>query len=340
MTAGAARSPTRPAWVAAACVAVALAVAAAGALVWAAQRGHATQPLLVDGFGLLQFNGDAGSVAWRDEAALGANVLFTWAQLEPREGDYDWSEFDALLATARASGKRLVPRVYTNVAGFGQATPDWVFDAGAESYADGEGPRQPVPADAVFSRKFADFLATLGQRYDGNESIEFIQTNAGMGAYGEMVWGDTPDLRPPGWSPDVQVKVTEEWIARWRDAFPNTHLALMENFIGYNIVERVARYAVDRKYYLQANDPNQAPESQRILAMYAPRTGIILEIENQGCRSATGSEYDAMIDKVFSYGFPIDYLVLCGQSLADRARMQDTLDRLRKHTEQPEGARP
>ena len=275
------------------------------------------------GSGLLQFGGYADSGVWNDRQALGVNRLFAWADLEPQEGVYDWSEFDDLLRIAHDSGKKLVPRVYTNAGTYGQATPDWVFDAGAESYHsdDGDTPRQPVPTDAVFTRKFSEFIFAMGERYDANPNIEFIQTNAGMGGFGEMVWGYPEYMRPPGWSPAMQIATTQHWIDLWRRAFPRTQLAFMENFLGYYIAETVSQYAVDRGYYLQANSPYQSPESQAILRAHAQETRIIMEVEDAGCRSATGADFDAMIATVFDYGFPIDYLAVCGESFNDDARM-------------------
>lgn len=283
------------------------------------------------GSGLLQFSGYADSRAWSEPQALGVNRLFNWSDLEPQDGVYDWAEFDDLLRIAHDSGKRLAPRVYTNVGTFGQATPDWVFDEGAAWYQSDEGdsPRQPVPTDPVFTQKFAEFLVAMGQRYDGDRNIEFFQTNAGMGGFGEMVWGYPESQRPPGWSPTVQIATTQQWIDMWRRAFPTTHLALMENFIGYHIAETVSAYAVDHGFYLQANSPYQAPESQAILAAYAHRTRIILEVEDAGCRTATGDAFDEMTATVFDYGFPVDYLTVCGESFDDPARIRAAYDRLR-----------
>lgn len=287
-------------------------------------------PTKTAGSGLLEFNGYAESGVWRDEQALGINRLFTWAELEPAEGVYNWDELDALILIARANGKRVAPRVYTNIGPYGQATPDWVFDDGAASYLqDPTEPRQPMPTDSVFTARFSAFLAAMGQRFDGDSSIEFIQTNAGMGGYGEMVWGYPQDRLPPGWTPSLQVATTERWIDRWRAAFPRTHLVLMENFLGYNIGERVADHAVQAGFYLQANDPAQSPESLEILRSHSARTRIIFEVEDSGCQSATGQAWDEMTDKVFGYGFPIDYLVICGESFADKERIRAALSHLR-----------
>lgn len=288
------------------------------------------------GYGLMQFGGFADSKTWDDPQALGVNRLFTWADLEPQEGQYDWSEFDALIDIARAKGKRLAPRVYTNMDAWGRATPDWVFDAGAASYqSTPSSERQPVPMDPVFTEKFSAFLDAMARRYDGNPNIEFIQTNAGMGMFGEVIWAYPREYLPEGWSPQAQIATTRFWIDRWREAFPATHLVIMENFIGENIAETVTAYAVDRGFYLQANDPYQSHESQAILAAYAGRTRIAIEVEDRGCQSATGPAFDEMTATVFGYGFPVDYLMICEQSFDDPERAQAALGRLRKDASFP-----
>ena len=105
----------------------------------------------------------------------------------------------------------------------------------------------------------------------------------------------------------------------------------MENFIGHGS-RRLTGYGVDRGFYLQANSPHQAPPSQAILARHAG-TG------RRSCwrsRTTAASRRRArrsteLIDAVFSQGFPIDYLTMCGESFEDAARLQAVFDRLRKH---------
>jgi hypothetical protein len=284
------------------------------------------------GFGVIVFAGDAHSDALDSPEALGINPLYNWADLEPAEGAYNWEPIDDALAAAHEKGKRVVPRVYTNVGDFSQATPLWVFDAGARSYRFGDtsDTDQPIPTDPVFTQKFGDFLAALGQRYNGNPDIEFFQTNAGMGGYGEMVWSYGGAAAPPGWSPQTEIDTVAAWIDRWRAAFPNTDLAVMINPIGDNIAEAVADYAVERRFFLQSNTPDQSREAVAIFQQYAPYTRIVLEIENNGCQDATGTDFDALAAQIFGYGFPVDYLSVCGSTLDDAGRARAALDRLRK----------
>jgi hypothetical protein len=285
------------------------------------------------GYGVLEFASRDASEVLVDPQALGINVLLNWSDLEPEEGVYDWSALDQALSDAEAHGKRVAPRVYTNASEFGYATPDWVFDAGAASYFPDDGAEvwQPVPTDPVFREKFGAFLSALGDRYDGHPAIEFFQTNAGMGTFGEMVWGVPDDNRPDGWSARVQIETSNYWIDRWREAFPDTPLVLMENYVGYGILEKVAAHAVERGFYLQANDPYHPEESQDILAKYDGETKIVMEIEDKGCRSALGEAFDETLDRVFDGGFAIDYLTICDETFAlEPERVAGAWERLRK----------
>lgn len=284
------------------------------------------------GFGVLEFGAGVDARANEVDLALGMNPLFTWAELEPAEGSYNWKPLDDAIANAHSNGRKVAPRVYTNEGDFSQATPNWVFDAGAGAYVmDAESStRQPLPGDGVFEAKFSAFLAALGARYDGHPAIEFVQTNAGMGAYGEMIWAYDGVTAPAGYSGQGQIDVTRHWIDRWRAAFPTTHLVLMQNFIGEGVAENVSAYAASRGFFLQSNTPSQEAAAAAILAANDDTTKIVLEIENRGCTDAEGAGFEALVDLVFSYGFAIDYLVVCGKSL-DEAALQRAHDALRKN---------
>jgi hypothetical protein len=269
----------------------------------------------------------------------GGNPLFLWAELEPEEGQYDWSALDAALAGGAANGQTIVPRILTNADLFGQATPNWFFNTpGAQSYypsleAQTQQMRAPVPWDPVFKRKFGAFLAALGERYNGNPGIEFFQTNAGGGLYGEIVLTGS-DMYPGGTNADIQKKTIRYWLDRWIEAFPDTRLSLMVNEVGYNIAESAAAYAASRGVYLQQNSPWLSPAAVALFTANQRKTGIVLEVEDAGCQSATGPAFDQMTQIIFAYGFPIDYLSLCGQSFEDPStfeRIPAVIDRLRVH---------
>jgi hypothetical protein len=266
--------------------------------------------------------------------ATGTNPLLRWATLEPADGVYDWSALDRALADAEATGKHIVLRIYTNMDRFGQGAPAWYFGLpGARSYfptssAQAANAPAPVPWDAAYIDRFGRFLRALGTRYDGHPAIEFIQTNAGGGVYGEMVMGGPP----PGWTPDVQGESTRFWLDRWLEAFPSTPLALMVNEIGYGLGPDASAYAANRGVYLQQNSPWLSPKSVALFTANQNSTRIVLEAEDSGCRSATGWHFDNMMQTVFNYGFRIDYLILCVNSFTDHetaAKLQQIMARLR-----------
>jgi hypothetical protein len=254
------------------------------------------------------------------EHILGNNPLIPWRELEPKEGVYDWRPLDTAIAEAEATGTRIVPRVLTNASLFGQASPDWFFETpDALAYypsaeAESEGFKAPVAWDPAFQRKFGNFLRALGQRYDGNPTIEFFQTNAGGGLYGEVVLTKNHNYFPPGWTPDVQRNSIFYWLDRWQEAFPRTELSLMVNHVGENIGEDAAAYAADRGVYLQQNTPWLSPEGIALFLAHHDETKIVLEVED-GCHSTGEADFDHLIDTVFGYGFAIDYLHLCGEDL-------------------------
>ena len=68
-------------------------------------------------------------------------------------------------------------------------TPEWVFDAGAESYeyTSSSGFTQIIPVwtDEIFIEKMQNFVAALGERYNGNENIAWIDIR-NYGNWGEQ----------------------------------------------------------------------------------------------------------------------------------------------------------
>lgn len=299
---------------------------------------HRTDSAAAAPGGLFMFGGqERGDLD--NPSVAGDNPQIFWSDLEPQEGAYNWRPLDEAIAEAADAGKRVIVRIYTNVDGVGQATPLWFFALpGARSYfpssyAESRGFRSPLPWDEVYKAKFGVFLTALGQRYDGNPSIELVQTNAGGGQYGEMLL--STEALPPDWTEERNLAAVQGWVDRWMRAFPQTHLSLMVNHLGA-LGENAAAYAADRGVYLQMNSPWLGPEAVEMLRANQERTRIILEIEDGGCRSATGAAFQGVTDRVFSYGFAIDYLVLCRQTFADSetaAGLAGVAGRLRSYLE-------
>jgi hypothetical protein len=273
--------------------------------------------------GLFVF-GETDAQLARGDHVMGINPLVPWSALEPREGVYDWTTLDDAVAAATAADSKIAPRILTNANLFGQPTPEWFFEAeGARFYypsleAEERGYKAPVSWDPVFQAKFGRFLEALGERYNANPAIEFFQTNAGGGLYGEIVVTKDYARFPADWTPEAHSASIVFWLDRWLDAFPDTSLSLMVNHVGDDIGESAAAYAAGKGVYLQQNTPWLPEEAVAIFLTHEAETKIVLEAED-GCSSTDEEKFDHLIEAVFGYGFAIDYLHLCAESFWDEA---------------------
>ena len=112
---------------------------------------------------------------------VGGHLIFTWEQLEPSEGVFNWSLADNWINTVYSEGKAVAIGIHIMEWG-GEQIPDWVFQAGAESITCG-GWRIPKYWDAVFLDKLENFVQAFSARYDNDPRVEWIQI--GTGVYGE-----------------------------------------------------------------------------------------------------------------------------------------------------------
>jgi hypothetical protein len=123
-----------------------------------------------------------------NDKVSGLSTLISWKELEPTEGQYDWKLIDNLLDVCKENNKSLILRIST--CGLDDAadenesdTPKWVFAAGAKSIsyqgADGKPHLMPIFWDPTYLAKWANFVKTLGEKYDKNPSIHSIGITGG-----------------------------------------------------------------------------------------------------------------------------------------------------------------
>lgn len=123
----------------------------------------------------------------------------SWKALNPAEGVFDWSVFDALYKHAVQNGKQFSFRVYTMVDfETGPAIPDWAVQKGIVFTPLGD----PDYAGCVYQEEWGNFVNALLERYDGDPNIAFIDIS-GYGNYNEWSWHDHQT----------------EWDAVWDAAF-------------------------------------------------------------------------------------------------------------------------
>ncbi|HEX4084210.1 MAG TPA: hypothetical protein VHY22_04815 [Chthoniobacteraceae bacterium] len=116
-------------------------------------------------------------------------IRILWSEMEPSEGAYAWetdANLKALIQGALDRGLRLAFRVYVTSRDVPlQATPEWVFQAGARvATMDNDG-KTPDVRDPVFQQKFGDFLRAFGKAFDDPARVNWVDA-ASIGWWGEM----------------------------------------------------------------------------------------------------------------------------------------------------------
>ena len=133
--------------------------------------------------------------------AAGVQAGLTWAQLEPKKGQYNWDEVESFLAELDKCGKkgafkfvsvagkvmsesqlaRGKGRAGPEVAFVNSGTPQWLWDdpnvkrLGGIATPKGWLPYYPVYWDPAYQRHLEEFIEAFARRYDGDKRIEYIR---------------------------------------------------------------------------------------------------------------------------------------------------------------------
>lgn len=129
-------------------------------------------------------------------------VRYDWADIEPKEGQYNWNLIDTEIRIYKAAGKKFAFGVMCantnrdgNTPDKGKyVTPQWVFNKGAKGrtidatyWETGVTKTQVIPVwtDAIFLAELKKFIKEFGKRYDGNPDVAFIDVRS-YGNWGEQ----------------------------------------------------------------------------------------------------------------------------------------------------------
>lgn len=151
-----------------------------------------------------------------------AYYRWTWAQLEPQEGVYNFDLIDDALAKSKGRRQSLAFRIMPV---WQTSSPKWLTDQGVRSVSaqDGQGSFFTDHNDPKFRTHFEKLVKAVGARYDGNTDIDHV--DIGAGCWGE--WNTScckKDSVPTckAYYPDEQ---TSKAIVDWyRTAFRKTEL--------------------------------------------------------------------------------------------------------------------
>ena len=223
---------------------------------------------------------------------VGVSVRTYWRDLEPTQDNYDWSYYDNMIATAKAAGKKVILRLEA-----AWASPQWVLtavtNAGGPLYdyyekheVEGGGSQggpgdqkesMPAPWDATYLAHWADFVADMGARYNGNPTVAAVLIS-GCSRSTEMYLpsSSAPDSGPDwyaapfNYTPQKLIDAWTDVIDMWVTAFPNkpAYLSVSAPLANDGVVEAVAAYGASEypwhfcgkiSYWNNTNSPTHYP---------------------------------------------------------------------------------
>ncbi len=210
----------------------------------------------------------------------GVSVRTYWRDLQPTQGGFNWSYYDAVIAAAQAKNKRVILRLEA-----AWASPQWVlnavqnaggplyeyFERNQETTPDVK-EKMPAPWDATYLGLWQAFVTALGARYNGNPAVAGVLIS-GCSRSTEMYLPVFPAEGGPDWSAAPFNYTPQKLIASWQGvidafarAFPDKPigLSLSKPLADDDVVEAVAAYGVTEypwhfyakiSYWGNANDP-------------------------------------------------------------------------------------
>jgi hypothetical protein len=173
------------------------------------------------------------------KAFEGAQLKYTWRELEPEKDAYDFNDIERDLAVLSSRGKRLFiqlqdvsfdpaivhvpPYLLSDAQYHGGADKQYVIPEDDESHATPEGwvARRWDPA---VQERFHKLLSALGRRCDGRiEGINLAET--------AIVFGETGRLFPQGFTPEAYRDAVLTNMKALKSAFPRSVAMQYANFM-------------------------------------------------------------------------------------------------------------
>lgn len=168
----------------------------------------------------------------------GAQLKYTWAELEPAPGKYDFSDIESDLAFLQKNGKKLFIQIQD--VSFDESKPnvpeyllrDPIYGGGVEQQYITDDKDDIVQIDGFVAKRwnpevrarFKSLLEALGRSFDGKiEGINLPETAVGF--------GDTGQLYPADFTPEKYRDALIEQMDNARRAFPKSIVIQYANFM-------------------------------------------------------------------------------------------------------------
>ncbi|HJT21531.1 MAG TPA: DUF4832 domain-containing protein [Nitrospira sp.] len=141
-----------------------------------------------------------------------AYFRWSWADLEPAEGAYNFDVVDRVIEEARAKGETLAFRIMTE---YRKGSPQWLLDKGVDSVPV-QGGTFPDYNDPLFLEYHEKFLRAFGARYGNSPDIDHVDIGS-IGCWGEWnracCQGMEAECRRLFPTEENQIKITDWYFA-------------------------------------------------------------------------------------------------------------------------------
>ena len=151
-----------------------------------------------------------------------AYVRWSWADLEPEEGRYNFDFVDNVINTAKAKGETLGFRIVTE---YRTGTPQWLLEKGVASVPTSSGPF-PDYNNRIFLDYHERLIKAFGHRYSGSPDIDHVDIGT-VGCWGEwntVCCEDVKELCGRYYPTEANQRRITDVYFRY---FPNTPLVML-----------------------------------------------------------------------------------------------------------------
>jgi hypothetical protein len=175
-------------------------------------------------------------------------IMFTWADIEKSEGEYDWTDADRAYDYWKSKGKKVMLRMSTEsllwYGSFAKGIPDYLYDRIPANQKQVLTTMQGDPAqqytyrgvdfrNADYQNRLKAFLKNVNSHYDSTRPVEYIDL-AGYGLWGEwhsgyIYPGEIKGNNGPGELTSKRDGL-KAVIDIWSAAFPNNWLSLSYSY--------------------------------------------------------------------------------------------------------------
>jgi len=187
----------------------------------------------------------------------GVAFQIRWSDVEPVQGNPDWSKLDQLFAAAESSKKWVQLLIFP-----GFFSPPWALE-GVQTltftlqYGPGSGTveKLPMPWDSVYLDRWFAFVKRLSDRYGKSPAFRVIAAAGPTSVSAEYTLPSTPeDVQKwlgAGYTPRRYLAAWQKTLPAYAADFPNQYVSVSLGF-GLNIDDRGKLDAVERQRTRQA----------------------------------------------------------------------------------------